>query len=78
MAGSIDNIDSVVFPKSSSGCGNNGNSSFSFLFHPIHLRVTFINITNLVSFSRVEQNALSGGSFSRVNMGNNADISDFI
>jgi hypothetical protein len=77
MTWSVNNVNPKTAPKSGSGSGNNGNSPFFFLGHPIHLRCSLINIPQFVGFAGVKKNPLGGGGFAGVNMGNNSDVSDF-
>ena len=80
MAGGVNNIDAVFFasvsrsPKTSGGGRSDGNAALALLFHPIHYRLAFVHLTDLVRNPCIEQNALGNRSFSSVNVSDDADI----
>ena len=82
MAGSVNDIDSVSVafwrPKTSRGRRLNGNSSFSLLLHPVHNRSPLVNIANLVGLARVIENPLGRSSLAGINMGDNANVPQFL
>src|SRR3989344_4231609 len=65
-------------PKSSDGGGNNRDSPFPLLIHPVSDGCTFVNITDFVGLSGIKQDPLGGGGFPGVNVGNNTDIPDHV
>ena len=75
MTGSIDNINEMVFPFSRYSCGNNGDTAFTFLGHPVGNGCAVIDVAQTVGFAGIKQNPLGGGSFTSIDMGDNANIS---
>jgi len=68
-----------MLPPEAGGRGaGNGNAALFFLEHMIHNRRTVMHLADLISTSRKKENALRGGRFSRVDMGHDADIANFI
>jgi hypothetical protein len=78
MARSVNNINSYILPKGSGGGRDNGDTSFSFLGHPVHLGCSFVNIADFLGSAGIKKKSFSGGGLSRINMGNNTNIADFI
>ena len=74
MSGSIDQIDAISLPLCCHGGGNDCDSAFAFLGHPVGDGRAVINISEAISFAGVKQNPLGSSSFTCVNMGNYADI----
>jgi hypothetical protein len=74
----INNIDLIAFPLCRNSRGNNGNTTFAFLNHPVGYCCAIVNRTDAMCHARIEHNTLSGCCFSGVNVGNNAYISVFI
>ena len=77
MARSIDDVEAIVFPKRSSGSRDDGDASFFFLLHPVHLGRAFVDVADFVRAAGVKKNAFGRRGFARVYMGNNADIPHF-
>ena len=90
MTGGINDIDTVrvclylsgiimkfgVSPEAG-GCGRgDSDTSFLLLFHPVHRGSALVNLTELMSFTRVEQDTLCSRRFTGVNVRHYADISD--
>ena len=66
MPGSVDYIYLKVFPISGSGGTLDSNTPVLFLCHPVHGCLTVIYFANLMNFSRIKQNTLGRGGFSRI------------
>ena len=75
---SIDDIDTVTFPETSSSSRSNSNTSLLFLSHPIHRRSTFMYFTDLVVFTCIKKNTFCSRSFTSINMCNNTYISHLV
>ena len=74
VAGRVDNIDLPIAPISC-GCGAlDRNATLLFLRHPIHGCSPVVYFAYTVNFSRIVKDAFGCGGFSRVDMGDNADI----
>ena len=76
MAGGVDNVDLVALPEAGGCCGGNGNTSLLLLSHPVHGGSAVVSLTNLVVNTGVEQNALSGGGLTGVDVRHNTDVAD--
>ena len=73
----IDNINLVAFPEASHRRRGNGDTPLLFLRHPVGggAAVIALDGTDFMRQTSAVQNTLSGGRFTSVDMGNNADIS---
>ena len=71
----INDIDSVIFPETSCRSRSNCNTSFLLLSHPVHSCCTFVNFTNLVSLTCIEQYSLSCCCFTSINVSHYSNIS---
>ena len=73
----IDNINLVPFPEASHRRRGNGDAPLLFLRHPVGGGTAIIALdgTDFMRQASTVQNTLSGGRFTSVDMGNNADIS---
>jgi hypothetical protein len=74
MAGRINDIDLVVIPVASRRGSGNRDTTFLLLVHPVHGGCPVVNLTNPVNLAGIEQDALSYGRFSGVNMGNDSNV----
>ena len=75
MSRSVDNINLVIFPITSSRSRSDGDAAFSLLLHPVHRGRTLMHFTDFVSDAGIKQNTLGGGCFSRVNVSDDSDVS---
>src|SRR5690606_30285395 len=71
---SIDHVDLVIFPLSSNRCGNDGNTPFALLDHPIRYGGAIVHRANAVRLTGVEQDPLGSGRFTGINVGDNPYI----
>ena len=55
-------------PKTSDSCGSDGNSPFSFLFHPVRRRVTVVHFADFVRHAGIKKYPLGRRRFARVNV----------
>jgi hypothetical protein len=70
----LNNVDSVIFPGTRGSGRSDRNTSFLLLLHPIHGSTTFMHFSNLVRFTRIEENTLCCRSFSGVDMGHDSYV----
>ena len=87
MSGRINNIKTMfevfVFfvvgrrPKTGRGGRSYGNATLALLLHPIHDGSAFVHFADFVRHAGVIQNTLGGSGFPRVNVGNNAKVTNF-
>ena len=73
----IDNINLVALPEASHRRRGNSDAPLLFLRHPVGGGAAIITLdgTDFMRQASTVQNTLSGGCFTGVDMGNNADIS---
>ena len=74
MAGSVDDVDAVVFPEARGRSRGDGDTTLLFLDHPVHGCATVVNFTDLVVLAGVIEDPLGCGGLARVDMGHDADI----
>ncbi len=74
MAGRIDDIDLVAFPLCRNSSGNDRNTPFAFLNHPVRYRGAVVHRADAVRLTGIEQDPLGGRGFTGVNMGNDPNI----
>ena len=74
VAGRIDNVDANVFPEAGRSRRRDGDAALLLLRHPIHRRRAFMDLTNAVRASCIEQDALRGGGLTGIDVGHDADI----
>jgi hypothetical protein len=70
----IDNIDPMAFPKTGGGSRSDGNSTLLLLIHPIHGGFPIVDLPHFLGDPGVKEDPLSGGGFTGVNMGHDANI----
>src|SRR6204780_1500809 len=78
----VNNVDAVRFvealPGSRRRSGRDRDSALALLLHPVHYRGAFVHFANLVSHTRIEQDALSGRRLSGVNVSHDPDVAGLI
>ncbi len=83
MAGRVDQVDRVdlartlVHPGTGGGGGVNRDAALLFFFVKVHDGGAFMHFADFVDFAGVIEDALGDGGFARVDVGGDADISDF-
>ncbi len=75
VAGRIDDVDAVALPLSRGRRGGDGDTALALLLHPVHRGSALVDFADLVGPAGVVEDALGGGRFARVDVGNDADIS---
>ena len=78
MARGVNDVDLVLVPETGGGSRGNGDTALLLLLHPVHGGSTVVHLTNLVSDTRVEQDALSSGGLTGVNVRHDADVANLI
>ena len=71
----INQIDTMVAPETCRCRRSNCNTTFLFLFHPIHCRGAVMHFANFICFSGIEQNTFRSCGFTGIDVCHNADIS---
>ena len=74
VSGSVDDIDTMVFPITGSSSAGDRNSAFALLLHPVHRGSTFVGITDLVVHAGIEENAFRQRGFAGIDVRHDADI----
>ena len=77
VSGRVDEIKDVSVPVESYARGVNGNSAFAFFRVKVGDRSSRVDHADLMNELRVEEHLLGNGRLARVDMGDNADISQF-
>ena len=71
----VNDVDSVTIPLTSCRCGSNCDTSFLFLFHPVHGCSTFMSITDFIVYTSIIEDTLCQCCFTSIDMGHNTNIS---
>ncbi len=74
----IDDVDSMVPPETGRRGRGNRDAAFLFLFHPVHDGRSFMDLTDLVRNSGVEQNPFCRGGFAGIDVRHDADVPRFV
>ena len=74
MARGINDIDTMVLPVTSSSSGSDGNTTLLLLLHPVHGSCAFMNLTNLMVDTCVEEDTLSSGCLTGIDVSHDTDI----
>ncbi|MEY4242691.1 MAG: hypothetical protein RLZZ245_276 [Verrucomicrobiota bacterium] len=77
VAWGVDDVELVALPEASCGGGLDGDAALGFLFHEVHGGCAIVNFADFVNFAGELENALRGGGFARIDVGENADIAVF-
>jgi len=76
VARRIDDVDPVVAPLARRRRRGDGDAALLLLLHPVHHRGAVMHLTDLVADPGVEQDALGGRRFARVDMRHDPDVAD--
>ena len=74
VAGSVDDVDSVVVPDARGGSRGDRDATLLLLRHVVHGRGTVVDLADLVALPGVVEDALRGGRLARVDVGHDADV----
>ena len=74
VTGGVDDIDARILPEARGRRGGNGDTSFLFLFHPVHGRGALVGFADLMGLSGVEQNAFRSGRLTGINVCHDTDV----
>jgi len=74
VAWGVDDVDLVALPEAGGGCRGDGDAAFLFLLHPVHGGSAVVHLTDLVGDAGVEQDPLSSGGLTGINVSHDADI----
>ncbi len=67
----------VAFPVAGGSSRGNGDTTFLFLFHPVHRSSTIVSFTDLMVYTGVIQNTFRGCGLTGIDVRHDADISGF-
>ena len=73
----INNVDTMVFPVTGRCSRRNRDTTFLFLNHPVHGSSAFMNLTDFVVYTRVEEDTLSSSRFTGIDVSHDTDITSF-
>src|SRR6185369_8688031 len=71
-------INAVIPPGRGRRGGRDGDAALALLLHPVHRRGALMHFADLIDAARVKEDALGGGGFTRVDMGDDADIAGLL
>ena len=74
----VDNVDLVVFPKTSRRRGGDGDAALLLLHHPVHRRRAIMHLADLVNLAAVVENTLGGGRLTRVDVCHQPDVAHIL
>ena len=74
VAGSVDDVDTMILPEAGRCSGGNGNTSLLLLRHPVHRSSAIVRLADLMIDARIIKNTLCRRSLSGINMRHDADI----
>src|SRR3989475_9658581 len=78
VTGRIDDVDAMVAPDAGGGGGGDGDPPLTLLHHPVHRRRAFLHLADPVHPSPAEQDALGRRRLARVDVGDDADVPNFV
>ena len=73
----INDVDTMILPMAGRSSGRNRNAALLLLNHPVHGGSTIMNLTNLVGNTGVEEDTLSSGRLTGINVSHDTDITSF-
>ena len=73
----IDDVYAVAFPVAGGSSGGNGNTTFLFLFHPVHGSSAIVNFTDLMVYTGIIQDTFRGCGLTCIDVRHDADVSCF-
>ena len=74
MTGRIDDVDAVIAPLGCRRRRGDRDSPLALLRHPVHNGRALVDLTDLIGFAGVIENALGRRRLTRVNMRDDADV----
>src|SRR5205807_1892772 len=74
VAGCINDVDADIAPYAGRGCGRDGDTALLLLLHPIHGGRAFMDLSDAVRSSRIEENALSRSGLAGIDVSHDADV----
>src|SRR5207245_4937373 len=74
VAGSINNVDANVTPGAGRCSGRAGDAALLLLLHPVHGGGAFVDLSDAVRPSGIEEDALSRSGLAGINVGHDANV----
>ena len=74
----IDDVETMIFPVAAGGGRLDGNTALALLIHEIGGRFTIMNLTGLVDPAGQFQDSLRGRGFTRIDVGEDANVAIFV
>jgi hypothetical protein len=74
VAGRVDDVDALALPETGGGGGGDGDAALALLLHPVHGGLALVDFADLVGLAGTVKDALGGGSFTSVDVGDDADV----
>ena len=70
----INDVDTMILPMAGGSCGGNGNTTLLLLSHPVHGSCAFMNLTDFVIDTSVEENTLGSSSLTGIDVRHDTDV----
>src|SRR5271170_541944 len=74
MAGRVDDVETLILPKSGGRGRGDGDAAFLLLLHPVHRRGAVMDFADLMRLARIVQNPLGCRRLARIDMGHDAEV----
>ena len=78
VAGRVDEVQLVALPAEGRRRGGDGDAALALLGHPVHLRVAFVDLADLVDAARVEEKALGDRGLAGVDVRDDAEVANLV
>jgi len=77
VAGGVDDVDGITGPLGADGGGGDGYAALALLGHPVGGGGAVVHLADLVLFARIIKDALGGGGFTSVDVGDDSGVAYF-
>ncbi len=78
MTRCVDNVDFTIFPLAGGDGRCDRYAPFLFINHPVHNRLTIMDLADFMGSTGVVQNSLGDSGFAGINVSNDAEVSDVV
>ncbi len=74
----VDQVDLVLLPLERRRGGGDRDPALALLFHPVHLGLAVVDLSDLVDLAGVKQEAFRDGGLARVDVRDYTEVSDHV